>query len=279
MNLTISSKLQVINGVRLTPSARRNKLKVVAGLFLLFLFSFQVFAQEMQCKAKVIDDHVRLRQGPELLSSIIDVLESGTSLQIISRSKMTSDLDNSRDYWFNVKTNSGQVGWVYGKYIGYFNEFRFSTYTKKLDVIDGDGHITNIEGKSQKTVTFKYPAIWENDFSVFTDIKGNKIAEITPGLRVTGNLQNWFRIDPNDPSRKILKDTELRLPSGRKIRYVLELTEFEGGYPKWTGIWYPNRMVVTVGKIDFGMSFYSLTETTNDIELWKIMVDSVRISD
>jgi hypothetical protein len=66
----------------------------------------------------VNSDKVRLRKLPNLKSEILDIVNSGTNLVIVYRTKDSEIIDGIKDYWYKVilKTEN-KKGWIWGGYL------------------------------------------------------------------------------------------------------------------------------------------------------------------
>jgi hypothetical protein len=71
---------------------------------------------------------LNLRDNPNTRSSITGLLNTGEMATILEATPIKYTIDNKQDYWYKVKSEKGNIGWVYGGYL------------KKLDPSD----LTNI---------------------------------------------------------------------------------------------------------------------------------------
>ena len=55
-----------------------------------------------------------LRTDPLLLTSVIDILEQNTPLQILTKTKEKVRIARQLDYWYYVRLGNGIEGWIYG---------------------------------------------------------------------------------------------------------------------------------------------------------------------
>lgn len=62
----------------------------------------------------VLNDNAALRLDPILYSSRIALLDKGTKVKIIDRSKEKSWIGKSCDYWYKIKESRGITGWLFG---------------------------------------------------------------------------------------------------------------------------------------------------------------------
>ena len=60
------------------------------------------------------DNHVRLRQSPELDGKIITTFNKETKIEIIDKKTLSL---NDNYSWYRIRTQSGYIGWMYGEYI------------------------------------------------------------------------------------------------------------------------------------------------------------------
>jgi hypothetical protein len=63
------------------------------------------------------DDQVRFRSEAGLGGEIRGHLNRGDKVNVIDRNDEQQRIDNMEDYWYLVKTENGQEGWMYGAYI------------------------------------------------------------------------------------------------------------------------------------------------------------------
>ncbi|UCE27455.1 MAG: tetratricopeptide repeat protein [Candidatus Coatesbacteria bacterium] len=60
---------------------------------------------------------LNLRSRPSLGGAVVQQLDVGDSLVVLDRSDEQETIDNVTDYWYNVRTDDGDEGWVFGAYI------------------------------------------------------------------------------------------------------------------------------------------------------------------
>jgi tetratricopeptide (TPR) repeat protein len=60
---------------------------------------------------------LNLRSRPSLGGAVVQQLDVGDSLVVLDRSDDQETIDNVTDYWYNVRTDDGDEGWVFGAYI------------------------------------------------------------------------------------------------------------------------------------------------------------------
>jgi hypothetical protein len=67
----------------------------------------------------ITDDNVRLREGPGTSEAVVKVLKNGEILKFLEISEEREFIDGYYDYWYKIKTEQGDIGWVYGMYIAF----------------------------------------------------------------------------------------------------------------------------------------------------------------
>jgi tetratricopeptide (TPR) repeat protein len=60
---------------------------------------------------------LNMRSRPSLGGSVVRQLDVGEPLVVIDRSDEQETIDNVTDYWYEVRTDDGNEGWVFGAYI------------------------------------------------------------------------------------------------------------------------------------------------------------------
>ena len=55
-----------------------------------------------------------LRTDPLLLTSVIEILDQNTPLQVLTKSKQKVRIASQSDYWYFVRLTNGIEGWIYG---------------------------------------------------------------------------------------------------------------------------------------------------------------------
>jgi tetratricopeptide (TPR) repeat protein len=60
---------------------------------------------------------LNMRSRPSLGGSVVRQLDLGEPLVVIDRSDEQETIDNVTDYWYQVRTDDGDEGWVFGAYI------------------------------------------------------------------------------------------------------------------------------------------------------------------
>lgn len=67
--------------------------------------------------ATINDTNVRLRSEPNLNCETLTYLNEDDNIKIYDRSDEIFKINDEDWYWYQVKTNDGTTGWVYGKYL------------------------------------------------------------------------------------------------------------------------------------------------------------------
>ena len=67
------------------------------------------------------DSEVRLREDPSLDSRVLGYLDKGDKVGFLARSASVERIGGMYDYWYEVRTPAGSVGWVYGAFVDLSN--------------------------------------------------------------------------------------------------------------------------------------------------------------
>lgn len=67
--------------------------------------------------AKVLSNSLKVRMGPNTMSSEIGRLSANTEVRLVSRSVDKVKIGQTEAYWYQIKTSDGLKGWVYGAYL------------------------------------------------------------------------------------------------------------------------------------------------------------------
>jgi tetratricopeptide (TPR) repeat protein len=112
------------------------KLKYISGFFLIIL----IICNICSCKSGVSEkeegevyseeetqinkdtffvkaDRLNLRSKPDLNGKVITVLIKGDELILLEKSSDRVEIDGISDYWYRVKTEVGDEGWVFAGYL------------------------------------------------------------------------------------------------------------------------------------------------------------------
>jgi len=73
--------------------------------------------------------YTAMRIDPMIFAGIITVLNKGTSVEVLEKSKEKGWVGKTSDYWYKIRTNDGITGWVFGQNISIH-------YSKGRDAID-----------------------------------------------------------------------------------------------------------------------------------------------
>lgn len=142
---------------------------------------------------------------------------------------------------------------------------------------------TDQEGK----LVFSYPPNWTERSGVFDDEKGNKVAELAPGHLTTkesltceqsnrildeggevkGDETDVVNLSGKPP--KVISQGYAKLGNGKWLVRITE-TMYEGGYPEWGGIWYPNHYCLKKADENrlFYISFYEYSPKPKNMSLY-----------
>jgi len=97
------------------------KIGAYISALLLFL-AVSVIAQDSDFRpgqAKITATSLNVRHIPSTSGNVIDTLKRGDVINIIERSKNTSDVDGVKDYWYKVELPKKKTGWVFGQFISF----------------------------------------------------------------------------------------------------------------------------------------------------------------
>jgi hypothetical protein len=69
-------------------------------------------------RAMVSGDYVRVRSGPTLEHRILDKVNSGTEVTVLSRGEVPQKIGDTTSFWYQVKLDSRDLsGWIYGAFL------------------------------------------------------------------------------------------------------------------------------------------------------------------
>jgi len=131
--------------------------------------------------------------------------------------------------------------------------------------------------------SFEYPKEWTAAVSIFTEpdfsdkeAPSRKVAELR-GIIVLKPGQKCLDVVGKDPSEstQFLSQTDLMIGNKSAVVRVNKVF-YEGGYPEWTGYWYPNRYCLMDGNKAFLMTFYEDQLNTGDKELFRKIISTVK---
>ena len=77
----------------------------------------------------ILKGYTVMRIDPMIFAGIITVLNKGTSVEVLEKTKEKSWVGKTSGYWYKIKTNDGITGWVFGQNISIH-------YSKSKDSID-----------------------------------------------------------------------------------------------------------------------------------------------
>ena len=72
---------------------------------------------EVNYDGKLNDSRVRLRDEPNLNSNTLGYLDINNEVKILNKSKEKELIENMYSYWYQIKTTSGDEGWMYGYFL------------------------------------------------------------------------------------------------------------------------------------------------------------------
>ena len=86
------------------------------------MFSPSISNESVNAVIAVVNDtDVRFRKKPVLKDDyIIRKLTLGETVQVLQRSDSTQSIEGVNAYWFEICTEDGAVGWVFGRYLMFF---------------------------------------------------------------------------------------------------------------------------------------------------------------
>ena len=73
--------------------------------------------QPVYGKGYIISDSVRMRSMPDTTGKVLKTLTKNTGVQFIARKEPVVKIGDMNSPWFQVKTNDGTIGYVYGFFI------------------------------------------------------------------------------------------------------------------------------------------------------------------
>ena len=77
----------------------------------------------------ILKGYTAMRIDPMIFAGIVTVLNKGTSVEVLEKSKEKSWVGKTSGYWYKVRMNDGITGWVFGQNISIH-------YSKGKDAID-----------------------------------------------------------------------------------------------------------------------------------------------
>ena len=89
---------------------------------LLIFLTISVIAQDSDFRpgqGKVTATTLNVRHIPSTSGNIIDSLKRGDVVDIIEKSKYTSNVDGVNDYWYKVSLPKKKTGWIFGQYVSF----------------------------------------------------------------------------------------------------------------------------------------------------------------
>ncbi|MCL2025419.1 MAG: SH3 domain-containing protein, partial [Leptospirales bacterium] len=89
---------------------------------LLLFFTALVIVQNLSSQlgqAKVTATVLNVRHIPSAAGNVIAKLKRGEIINIVERSKYTSEVVGTSDYWYKIELPKKQTGWVFGQFISF----------------------------------------------------------------------------------------------------------------------------------------------------------------
>jgi len=135
-------------------------------------------------------DNVSLQSEPDSASSTIEKLTLKNRLQILDRS-------NEKEYWYKVKTDWDQEGWIYGSYLNLCeasNRFEYDDYYNTY----GDFYLSSIEIANQGYIQshnyqpYLNTMIRVEDNILYSQRTDYRISNILSGVVKSGRGANLF---------------------------------------------------------------------------------------
>ena len=124
---------------------------------------------------------VRMRSAPDLEANVVEILGKSVVVNALTRSLPQDKITDNLDYWYQVQSESGNVGWVFG---GLLMSIGFSeistvnmipstakTQTDEADELDchnprGTPEINECARRSYQTTNKKHEAIYQQLISI-----------------------------------------------------------------------------------------------------------------
>ena len=108
----ISFKIINDNTMMLIDEAKLGYSVIAKGtVFYKNIFSVNKF------ESRITENGVRIRSQPSLLESVLAVGSKDEKVHLLSKSIRTQTIQRWNDYWYEVETHKGVIGWVYGAFI------------------------------------------------------------------------------------------------------------------------------------------------------------------
>ncbi len=108
-------------------------IKNIVYFFCIFSFSFILFSEEIE-NVNIFDGEVfinsnslNFRKEPSINSEKLGSFNYGEKVEIIQKSGQIDIINNSKNYWYQVK-HANKVGWVFGAYLIKRLENFYGTY-------------------------------------------------------------------------------------------------------------------------------------------------------
>ena len=122
-----------------------------------------------------------------------------------------------------------------------------------------------------KTFSIEYPGNWLIDGSVFSDGKGNKIAEFSPGIIMLQTNQKCLSELKDDGTRtKIISRKNIIINKRQGVLVKSEVINDMGG-----GTWFPNTYCVYGGTKAFVMSFYDRDLNSSNKDMYDKIISTL----
>lgn len=162
-------------------------------------------------------------------------------------------------------------------------------HNRLIDVYsDTTPHVIDRNGKEWKkyisnsdiSFTLLYPVNWRITSTVFMDEKGKKVAEFIPGIKNLGKDDQCFEEQKYKSNYYLGSVKQEQVSIGKyKGSLKIEKVGYEGGYPNWNGVWYPNSYCLIDGDRAFYMTFYEYEEKPTQQKLYEEILSSLNIQE
>lgn len=124
--------------------------------------------------------------------------------------------------------------------------------------------------------SIQYPKNWKDDHGIFIDEKGQKVAEYMPGIVHLDASAPCF--DHSVPSQEEPLQNSAVTIGNYKGELEISKIMYEGGFPNYTGIWYPNTYCLRLDdRTAFKMTFYENAPKPANSRLYEQILSSLKV--